>query len=203
MNKEGLNKKVIELFDYKHHVAHDIKHVIRVAALARYIAAHEGYDAEEAEVAAMLHDIGRTLQDGDKDHGPAGVPNARELLNEYTNYDDVVKERILAAVRDHSSLNTTGELTHIVQDADMLDGLGAIGIMRAYTAKADLPDYDPDDIVPTVGRRGTNIHDHIAFQMKWLDYIHTNTAKRIAIKRHAYMMEFLEEFRDEALARDL
>jgi uncharacterized protein len=197
-NMENLHKEVIELFNKRHHVAHDIKHVTRVTALAKYIASQENYDIEEAEIAGLLHDVGRTVQIEEKGHGPAGVPLASQLLDKYTNYDQTIKDRILSAVRDHSNLNATGELTHIVQDADMLDGLGAIGIMRAYTSKADLIDYDPDNIIPKSGKQNTNTHDQIAFQMEWLGFMHTRTAKKIAAKRHAFIMGFLKEFSDEA-----
>jgi uncharacterized protein len=198
-----LYKKVTELFNQRQHVAHDIKHVTRVAALAKYIAVQEGYDPREAEIAGILHDMGRIVQEGEKGHGPAGVPLARKLLNEFTDYDEDTKIRILSAVENHSDLKATGELTHIIQDADMLDGLGAIGIMRAYTSKANLPDYDTNNIAPTVGKRDTNIHDQIAFQMEWLDFIHTPNAKRIAQKRYIYMKKFLEEFKDEVQRTDL
>lgn len=199
---EELYKKVTEIFFKRHHIAHDIKHVTRTAALARYIAGQEGYDEDEAEIAGILHDMGRTVQDEDKGHGPAGVPLARQLLDKYTNYDEATKTRILLAVEWHSSLNTTGRLTHIVQDADMLDGLGAIGIMRAYTSKASLVDYNQDDIIPSVGKQNATIHDQIAYQMGWLDLMHTKTAKMIAIKRHDFMVEFFKEFNNEALGLD-
>src|SRR5579864_6957624 len=132
----GLYKEVEGQFTRYHHIAHGFDHVLRVAKLAKYIAEQEGYDPQEAEVAGLLHDIGRTLQKGEKNHGPTGVPLASKLLDTFTQYDRQTKERILNAIRDHSELYTEGELTHIVQDADKLDGLGAIGIMRAYTSKA-------------------------------------------------------------------
>lgn len=205
---EDLYKKITELFNQHHHIAHDIKHVTRVAALAKYIANQEGYDINEAEVASMLHDIGRTVQKEEKGHGPAGVPLARQLLVTYTDYNEATKIRILSAVEHHSELNTVGKLTHIIQDADMLDGLGAVGIMRTYTSKANSPDYNPDNIIPTVGKRDANIHDihnihdQMAFQLRWLGLMHTSTAKKLATKRCAFMMKFLEEFRDEVQGHD-
>jgi len=199
---EDLTKQVTKLFNQNHHIAHDIKHVLRVVVLAKYIAKQEGYDIKEAEVAGLLHDIGRTVQAGDKGHGPAGVPLAHHLLDTYTDYDEETKSRILSAVEHHGDLNADGELTFIVQDADMLDGMGAIGIMRAYTSRAELTDYDPENIIATIGRHGTNIHDQIAFQMEWLEFIHTPAAKNIARKRHDFMAKFLEEFRDEAQGND-
>lgn len=189
-------------FDTRHHIAHGIEHVLRVARLARHIAEEEGYDAEEAEIAGLLHDIGRTVQEAEKDHGPAGVPLASEFLDTYTNFDAETKQRILRAIHDHSTLRANGMLTHIVQDADMLDGLGAIGIMRAYTSKAHLPEYDPGEIVPTNGARDTTIHAQIAWQLEWVDMMHTKTGAAIARKRGAYMEAFLHTVRDEAEGKD-
>ena len=189
-------------FDRRQHIAHGIDHAERVAKLARFIAQKENYDADEAEIAGILHDIGRTVQEEEKGHGPAGVPLASELLDRHTDYDSATKQGVLNAVRDHSDLQTEGRLTHILQDADMLDGLGAIGIMRAYTSKAHLPCYALDNIVPTVGRRYSTIHEQIAFQMEWLEMMHTDTGREIAGHRHALMMQFLDDFKGEVLGRD-
>ena len=202
-NTEELYKVVQEHFDQRAHIAHGMDHVTRVAQLARHIAEKENYpDPQEAEIAGLLHDIGRTVQEEEKGHGPAGVPLARELLDRYTTYNDEVKTRILNAIRDHSGVETEGELTHIVQDADKLDGLGAVGIMRAYTSKAHLPAYDPENIVPTKGMRDTNIHDQIAFQLEWLDMMATPTGHTIAQKRGATIKAFLQTFKDEVDEKD-
>jgi len=137
------------------------------------------------------------VQDEEKNHGPAGVEPARQLLDQYTHLSDNVKQAILDAIRDHSLLETQGELTHIVQDADMLDGMGTIGIMRAYTSKASLPCYDPSNIAPTKGKRNTTIHEQIAFQMEWVDLMHTDTGKQLAKIKHQTMQAFLETFKRE------
>lgn len=201
-NLQGLYGEVGSHFDRRQHIAHGMDHALRVTQLARHIAEAEGYDVTEAEVAGLLHDIGRTVQEEEKGHGPAGVPLASELLDRFTDYDDDTKQRILNAVRDHSGLDTEGTLTHIVQDADMLDGLGAVGLMRAYTSKSHLPAYDPQNIVPSVGARDTNIHDQVAFQLEWLDMMHTNTGRELAQRRGAFMLEFLRQFEAEVHGDD-
>ena len=200
---EDLLKQVTELFSQHDDIAHDIKHVLRTAKTARFIAEQEGYDIEEAEIACLLHDVGRTAQKSRNGHGMAGVPLARNLLDRYTKYDDITKNRILEAVQCHSDLGATSKLTQIIQDADMLDGVGAIGIMRSYTAHPGSLDYDQNDIVPTVGKRGATMHEQMAFQMEWPGLMHTNAAKKIAVKRHDFMLKFLEEFNIEAKGLDL
>ncbi|CAN5622624.1 HD domain-containing protein [soil metagenome] len=197
-----LHTEIARHFNERAHIAHGLDHVERVAALARFIAEKESYNPEEAEIAGLLHDIGRTVQEEEKGHGPAGVPLASELLDKHTTFDHDAKQRILNAVRDHSDFKPEGKLTHILQDADMLDGLGAIGIMRGYTSKASLPCYDPEDIVPQVGERNTTIHGQLAFQMEWLGMMHTDTGKTIAARRHALMQDFLQNFKFEVLGQD-
>ena len=205
---QDLYNAVTICFNNGSHIAHDIKHVTRTAGIAKYIASKEGYDVEEAEIAALLHDMGRTVQEEEKGHGPAGVPLAEKLLNTYTDYDEATKQRILQSVSEHSEVKTEAILTHIVQDADMIDGLGAIGIMRACTSKSQLPDYDPEDFIPAVGhRRHTTVCGQIAFQMEWVDlgsgFIHTATGKRLGKKRYEFMNQFLQTMQIEVTRKDL
>jgi uncharacterized protein len=199
---DKLRVEVAKHFNKSSHIAHGFDHAERVASLAKYIAEKEGYDKDEAEIAALLHDIGRTVQEEERDHGPAGVPLATEILNAHTEYDADTKLRILHAIRDHSNFKAEGKLTHIVQDADKLDGLGAIGLMRGYTSQAESQCYDPSDIIPTAGKRYATIHHMLAFQMEWFDMMETDTGKRIAKKRHAFMKNFLKTFESEVLGQD-
>ncbi|HEX8762349.1 MAG TPA: HD domain-containing protein [Candidatus Saccharimonadales bacterium] len=158
----GLKQAVQAQFDKRSHIAHGADHAFRVAQIAKHIALQENYsDPEVAEVAGLLHDMGRTVQEEEKDHGPAGVPMASEMLDRYTDYDEETKQQILDAIRDHSAFKAEGELTHILQDADKLDGLGAVGLMRAYTSKYSLPAYDPADIAPSKGGRNTTITEFV------------------------------------------
>lgn len=200
----ALTQAVQEQFDKGSHPAHGFDHVLRTSKIARYLAEQEGYpDPEAAEVAGLLHDIGRTVQEEEKDHGPAGVPMASEMLDQYTDYDTTTKQQILDAIRDHSAFKADGELTHILQDADKLDGLGAIGIMRGYVSRYYLPAYDPLDIVPTKGERETTIHAMLAFQLEWLDMMETDTGRALAQKRAKVMHDFLETFRQEVELEDV
>lgn len=196
---EALYKRVIEIFQKNPPPGHDYKHALRTAALAKKIAEAEGYDTTEAEVAGLLHDVGRTLRAEGKTHGPAGVPLAKELLDTYTHFDQETKERILSAIHDHSNLETEGELKHILQDADKLDGLGAIGISRAYISHHFLPDYDPHNVIPHPGayNEATTIHQQIRFAMTWYDMLYTETAKKIGKERHKFMENFLKEVAKE------
>lgn len=202
-NIPGLKQAVQAQFNKRSHIAHGVDHAFRVAQIAKYIAVQENYsDPEVAEVAGLLHDMGRTVQEEEKGHGPAGVPMASEMLDRYTDYDDETKQQILDAIRDHSAFKAEGELTHILQDADKLDGLGAVGLMRAYTSKYSLPAYDPADIAPNKGERNTTIHAQIAFQLEWVDMMETETGRALAKKRAEVMHNFLSTFKDEVEGSD-
>jgi uncharacterized protein len=94
----------------------------------------------------------------------------------------------------------------IVQDADRLDAIGAIGIARtfAYGGHKGRPIYEPNE-KPTVEMTGEEYENHIStsvnhfyeklLKLKYL--MNTETAKSIAEKRHSYVEEFLDEFINE------
>ena len=205
-----LRAKVIQIFAEGHQqLGHDINHPLRSAELAERIALHEGYpDINEAWAGGLLHDMGRAMQPTETGHGPAGVPIASKLLREYTDFDARTKQRILKAIEVHSRLNQKGKLTHIIQDADMLDGMGSVGLERAIKIAAALRDCTSDNVIPvftTKPRDQFNIqttHERIAMHMNWINLVHTPTAKRIATKRWHTMQQFLETYRDEAALKD-
>jgi uncharacterized protein len=196
---EELYKQIKARFDEYHYPAHDFKHVERASVHARRIAEAEGYDPLEAEVAGLLHDVGRTIKNLEGSHAHAGAPIARELLDKYTDFSEEVKERITQSVYVHSDLHTEGKLNNIVQDADKLDGIGALGVMRAYLTFPRLPDFDPDDLDPAPGQYGKfrNIHEAIALQVEWYNMLYTNKAKDIGRPAYEFMKQFMAEFKRE------
>ncbi len=200
MIMEKLYKAVRKLFEPYQPLGHDVKHAIRTAVLAKKIAEKEEYDSEEAEAAGLLHDVGRTVKDSKIPHGHQGAPIARALLEKYTDFSEEAKKRIVQAIYVHSELTTEGKLNNILQDADKLDGLGAIGISRAYMTHYHKIDYEPKNIIPApdnyYGKTKT-AHEQIAMQMLWNDMLYTQTAKNIAKPRYEFMKRFMEEFKRE------
>jgi uncharacterized protein len=196
---EKLYKAVHALFEPYQPLGHDIKHALRTAALAKQIAKDEGYDEKEAEAAGLLHDVGRTVKDSKIPHGHEGAPIAKKLLDAHTDFSDEAKTRIVDAVYIHSKLTTEGKLNNILQDADKLDGLGTIGISRAYMTHYNKIDYDPSAIIPTSATYGKtkSAHEQIRLQMNWYSMLYTETAKKIGKPRLEFMQKFLEEFKRE------
>lgn len=189
---------------------HDWQHIRRVTDTALRIAASEpSADARIVELAALLHDIADyKMHDGDTDVGPR---TARDWLMQ-NGCDPAVTEAVVAIVRDVSfkgadvppaPLSLEGQ---IVQDADRLDAIGAIGIARAfaYGGAKGRPIYAPD--VPAIhhdtfaayqaSRSGSLNH----FYEKLLllkDRMNTPAARAMAEERHAFMLAFLSHFHAE------
>ncbi len=197
---EDLYTKVQALFDEYHAPAHDYKHVLRVSKYARQIAQAEGYDIHEAEVAGLLHDVGRTIKDlKGETHAHAGAPIAKELLRDYPRLSDEAKERIVQSIYVHSDPTTEGELNHIVQDADKLDGLGAVGIERTFISHWNRPDYIGDEIFPTQVDYYNiqTTHEAIILGTTWYDMLYTAKAKELGQPRYEFMMQFVEAMKKE------
>jgi uncharacterized protein len=196
---EELYRQVKALFDVYHAPAHDFKHVSRVSKLAHTIAESEDYDVKEAEIAGLLHDVGRTVKDSKTPHAHLGVPIAQDLLNKYTDFSQAAKERILNAIEVHSDKYTKGQLNNILQDADKLDGMGAIGINRAYISHWYLPDFEAGKVNPPPGdyHNFQTIHDLITLEIEWYNMLYTDKARRIGKSRYEFMKQFMEEFERE------
>lgn len=185
---------------------HDWWHVHRVWRNARAIAAGEDVDEVVVELAALLHDVADwKFHGGDLTAGPRA---ARAWLVEL-GADDPLVEAVADIVGrvSYKGAGVADDMPslegRVVQDADRLDAIGAIGIARAfaYGGHADRPIHDPDIPVQlhdsaeayTASRAGSLNH----FPEKLLllrDRMHTPTARRIADERHAFMEAFVERF---------
>jgi uncharacterized protein len=185
---------------------HDWWHIYRVWNNAKLIASTEVADLFIVELAALLHDIGdHKFHDGNESVGPE---MAASWLSQY-NLPHYVVEHITTIIRDVSfkGAGTSSEMKSkegcIVQDADRLDAIGAIGIARtfAYGGHKNRELYNPG-VHPEMH---TNFESYKAstaptinhFYEKLLllkDRMHTETAQKIAAERHSFMEQFLEQF---------
>jgi uncharacterized protein len=105
-----------------------VEHILRVRNYALKLAETEGGDKELIELAALLHDIG--YMKGFKDHARSGVPIAREFLTKQ-GYDQMKAGKIINCIIKHSpGENPQAIEEKIIWDADCLDRLGALGIIR-------------------------------------------------------------------------
>ena len=188
---------------------HDYFHIERVYNNALLINKKEQADPEVIALGALLHDIADSkFHNGDETVGPRV---AREFLA-----GQQVKEKTIAHVVkiienvSYKGGNFSREFDspelRIIQDADRLDAIGAIGIARCfnYGGFKNRPLYDPS-IPPKLNMTKEEYKNSQAptinhFYEKLLllkDKMHTPAAKEIAEARHEYMLEFLNQFYQE------
>ena len=181
--------------------AHGWLHTHRVRASIRTLARAEGVDLFLAEAAALLHDVGRTQPGPEAEHGARSASMAEPIL-ETLALDPEESQAVLHAVRWHNSQRDDTLLLRILRDADMLDGLGAMGIMRAFMSKSHLLPYDADKPFQDGSSRWPPEYasDQLLGQMEWYGYLNTEAARQMARKRISFMERFVTQARDEARA---
>ncbi len=188
---------------------HDWFHILRVWNNAKLIAKSENVDLFVVELGALLHDIADSkFNNGDETVGPK---IAREFLE-----SQKVNKAIIAHVENiitnisfkggnfKQSFNSP-EL-QVIQDADRLDAIGAIGIARCfnYGGFKNRTLYNPE-IKPKLNQtkeeykhsKAPTINHFYEKLLLLKDRMNTKTGKKIAEERHVYMEVFLQQFYDE------
>ncbi|MDI9642679.1 MAG: HD domain-containing protein [Archaeoglobales archaeon] len=161
----------------------------RVVKLAKLIAEREGANLEIVLKSAELHDCAR-----DKDnHAIESAKLAREILKVQGCSEDFV-EAVAHAIEAHSfsaGIKPRTLEAKVLSDADKLDALGAIGVARAFMV---------------AGEKGRNIEETIKhFEEKLLklkDLLYTETARKLAERRHEFLKRFYEEIRKDLEFRE-
>lgn len=185
---------------------HDWYHIERVYKLAIHLQSKEGGDLEVIELAALLHDISDyKLNGGIYDDGGN---QARKILSNYP-IDSEKIELICSIIDDvsYKGAKVADKMTtiegKIVQDADRLDAIGALGIARtfAYGGHKGQPMYDPElkpqlhEDFNTYANSRTSTINHFYEKLLLLrDRLNTETAKEIGNQRHQLMEDYLASF---------
>ena len=188
---------------------HDWFHIERVWKLSKKIAEKEGGNLEVIELSALLHDIADPkFHNGDE---TLALKISQNFLEEI-HIDTELIEQVLFVIKNISFKNRAEAPENhplelqIVQDADRLDAIGAIGIARTFNFggfKNNLM-YHPE-IKPNLGMNkeeykksnGTTINHFYEKLLLLKDLMNTETAKKIASERHNFMLQFLDEFYKE------
>lgn len=179
---------------------HDWYHTKRVYSAALLIAQGEGaVDTDVIEIAALLHDVmDHKLGYGDEDRARMVKDCLRgsEISQEQIDHVIYIINNISFKGGKNKHVLTTIE-GKIVQDADRLDALGAIGIARtfAFGGHAGRAIYSPEHTPDAPGEDSISHFHEKLLKLKAL--MHTETGTRLAEKRHLFMLEFLEEFYSE------
>ncbi|MEN1969397.1 HD domain-containing protein [Lentibacillus sp. N15] len=171
---------------------HDFTHMKRVARLASTIAAKENADIFICEAAAWLHDVGDHKLFTDTED----VLTETIVFLQSIGITDNHLDQIRVAIKDVSF--SKGQIPQslegkIVQDADRLDAIGAIGIARTFAYGGAQSQLIYDD----TNKQQTSIQHFYDKLLKLTERLHTATAKQIAIKRHQFMENYLEQFFQE------
>ncbi len=187
--------------------AHGWEHVQRVYNLALFIAEREGAHRFITGMAALLHDLGRLSHEQGQHHADLSVSQARELCQR-RQITPEIQEAILHTIIAHSFSRGVQPRTLeacIVRDADRLDGLGAIGIMRwaisgAVRRTPQTLGYHPGD--PFAEQHtpddGLYMLDHFFSKLLKLgEGMTTATGRELAEQRTAFMRTYLSEFKRE------
>ena len=104
---------------------------------------------------------------------------------------DRERERVAYAARWHNSVRTDDPLLCVLRDADMLDGMGAIGLARAFMSKHMLPPFDPERLLDAPPRwPPETVADQIRYQVEWLERMNTESGRALARERAAFMAAF-------------
>lgn len=189
--------------------SHDWFHIERVCNLAIYIQEKEGGDRTVVELAALLHDISDHKYNGGD--WTAGASMAEELMRKIGFTSEIIDK--VAQIITHVSFKGANVIddvesieAKIVQDADRLDAIGAIGIARAfsYGGSKNRPLYHPEvepvlhtskeEYAKSVSHTVNHFYEKL-FLLK--DLMKTNTGKELAEKRHNLMQKFIADFYEE------
>ena len=187
---------------------HDWWHIYRVWKLAKQIAENEGVDSIIIDLGSLLHDIADAkFHDGDEEIGPKISQEFLESLE----VDDETIDHIDKIIRNISFKNSKDQKfkspeLDIIQDADRLDAIGAIGIARAFNFGGfkNRAIYNPE-IEPNLNMTKTEYKKSLSptvnhfyeklFLLK--NMMNTKTGREMAKERHLFMEEYLDRFYNE------
>lgn len=203
-NIDKIKEYIFDLFK-NDFTGHDYYHSIRVYNNAMKISKKYNCDIELISIASLLHDV-----DDVKLFNTTNYENARFIL-EKLNYQNDFIEKAIKIIKDVSFKGKDSVIPEtiegqIVQDADRLDAIGAIGIARtfAFGGSHNRPIYDPN-VMPRVNmsseeyRNSNNPTINHFYEKLFLlkDLMNTKEAYEIAKQRDEFMKNFVEEFYKE------
>ena len=188
--------------------SHDISHIERVESMCLRIQEHEGGSPELLQLAALLHDVGivREHYEGG-DHAEYSAEIAREFLH-MAGADGKLIDSVASCILTHrfSQNQKAGSIeAQILQDADRIDALGAIGIFRSLVSIGSLRTLK--HTIGTVKKTSMNAYTSDSFEgfndyminkpFKIKERLNTETARQIADERLRIMQLYLDALKTE------
>ena len=210
---EKLRPFVLELFK-SDSSGHDIGHLERTMRISLHIQEKQGGDRVIIGIAAFLHDVHRIMQNetGKFVSPKDSLDTVRKILDKADlDLSDEQVNKICYCIEFHEEYNWNGNNvddlnTQILQDADNLEAIGAIGIGRAfiYCGAHNIPMYNENiplnennDYIEDEGDNESTIHHFYHKLFKLGDNMNTETGKEMATKRIDFMKKFTKVFFDE------
>ncbi len=187
--------------------SHDWEHTQRVYNLCMHIGRVEGADLAVLEIAAYLHDVGRSYEDESKGeicHAEKGAEIARNLLAKQSIPDDQMGN-IIHCIQSHRFRGDRQPETleaKVLFDADKLDAIGAVGIARTFLfagevgAKLHNPYIEPEDTEPYT-EEDTGYREYKLKLSRIKERMLTAEGRRMAEERHAFMKRFFQRLTEE------
>lgn len=183
------------------YTSHHLDHLYRVRAISLDIARSTDADIRVLEPAALLHDIGRLEDKHGQCHAEISARITKRVLLKFGERMERT-EQICYAIKTHrysSGIEPVTIEAKILQDADRLDALGAMGIVRVISHGRLWPFYNIDDPFPDKRNFQPEFTlDHFYSKILLLkETLHTDQARRMAEKRHTFLCLFLSQLREE------
>lgn len=181
---------------------HDWWHIVRVRNLSMFINEMENMaDPFAVEITALLHDTADSKFAGDSEEGYL-------LISDFMDKNGLsdIREHVINVIKNISFSNKSTKvwddpLLSVVQDADRLDAMGAIGVARAFNYGGFRNNiiYDPETVNRSGSESGTSSTiSHFYEKLLLLKYrMNTLTGKKLATERHEFLQVFLKEFYKE------
>lgn len=178
---------------------HGMDHLWRVFRLGMRLAHVEGADPEVVGIAALVHDVHRSMGDGTGVHPTESLDEVRARLDRAGVSGDRV-DAVCHAVAVHDEYDYREETrpaetleAEVLQDADNLDAIGAVGVARnfAFTGVHGNRLWAPDSDEPS---GIDHAHDKL---LKLRDEMNTEAGRRLAAERHRFLAEFVDRFERE------
>lgn len=187
--------------------SHGFDHVERVLALALRLGAESGADNRVLALAALLHDIGRSVEDesrGVRCHAAAGAILAREILRRHGAEGRLIR-RVADCVRRHryrGSVPPVSQEAKLLFDADKIDSLGAVGVGRAFLFAGEVgarlhTGAAAARRAPAYGRGDTAYREWLVKLRHLAGSLLTPAGRRLAAERAAFMEIFFKRLAAE------
>ncbi len=205
MDDQVFGKIMNRSTEFFRHSHHDWSHIERVYNLSMRIAKDEKADLDVVRAAALLHDVARAMEDEGKieDHAIESAKIAERILEE-VNFPREKTVKVIQCIKTHRfrlGLKPESLEAKILQDADRLDMLGAIGIARVFTRGGwgNKPIHDPSIPPKNMydGKSLTSVNHIYEKILRIKDTVNTETGRWIAQERYRFVEDFLDRLLKE------